>query len=357
MLVVLCAAGVAAGVNAGPQHPSPEIGSDRRVTFRFRATDAVRVEVTFAPSPSELVRGAGTTLPMRLRDGLWTATTAPLAPDIYAYHFTVDGKRIGDPSAARFIEEFGGDRTSAFAVPGALWTTTRAPAGAITRHHYASAAIGGEEEYYVYTPPGYDARAAPTYPTLYLLHGMADNAHTWITNGGVNVTLDNLIAQRRAVPMLVVMPLGYGGAGDALLELVPFERALLEEVIPQVERTYRVSPDRAARAIAGVSMGGSQALAIAGHDAEMFAWVGAMSGDLQAELPRLSGGPHEFALIYLGWGARDPLAPRSVQLADRLKAGNVAVTTTETPDLGHVWTLWRQLAADLLQRLFTSEAR
>ena len=172
-----------------------------------------------------------------------------------------------------------------------------------------------------------------------------------------NVTLDNLIAQRQAVPMLVVMPLGYGGSGAALMELAAFERALLDEIIPRVEKSYRVSRARIGRAIVGVSMGGSQAMAIGLRHASAFGWIGSMSGQLQSDELQLPGDPNQFALIYLGWGASDPLAPRFRQFAERLNDRGAAVTTSETPDLGHVWTLWRQMAADVIRQLFKSPSR
>jgi enterochelin esterase family protein len=325
---------------------APEIGSDRRVTFRLVEPNATRVDVILAASPSALGTGAGTRLAMRNDGGVWIAVSEPLVPDIYAYQFAVGGKTFNDPAATRFIEEFAGDRTSAFAVPGALWTTTGAPEGVVTRHSYASAAIGG-------------SRGSTSYPTLYLLHGMGDNAYTWVTNGGVNVTLDNLIAQRKATPMVVVMPLGYGGSGGALMELAPFERALLDEIVPQVEKTHRVSRDRGTRAIVGVSMGGSQAMSIGLRHADAFAWLGSLSGAFDTGTPAevATVDRDRFALIYLGWGASDSLAPGNRQVAAKLKSRGAVVTASEAPGVGHVWPLWRQMVGDVLQRLFKPAAR
>ena len=357
MLCSVTAQQTVASGHAQRSNVSPEIGSDRRVTFRLTAPDASRVSVTYASSTSQLVTGAGTTLAMEKTDAGWIAVTAPLAPDIYAYRFTIDGKTRNDPASARFIEELAGDRTSAFAVPGALWTTTGAPAGDVTRHRYESAAIGGTESYCVYTPPAYDPRGSRAYPVLYLLHGMADNEYTWVTSGGVNVTLDNLIAQGTATPMVVVMPLGYGGSGAALTELAPFERALLEEIIPRVEAAYRVSRTRDGRAIAGVSMGGSQAIAIGLRHADTFAWLGSLSGAFGLDAPSAPAGPllpDRFRSIYLGWGAADSLAPANRALAADLRRRGAVVTTEEVPAAGHVWPLWRKMLADLLPRLFTA---
>ena len=352
-----CVTGLPVSAQRERSGSAPHVGSDRRVTFQLTAPEAARVDVTFAASPAELAGGRGTTLAMRKNGGRWIATSEPLAPDIYAYQFTRDGKTVNDPSSIRFIEEFAGDRTSAFAVPGALWTTTGSPSGAVTRHSYSSQVIGGAEEFSVYTPPGYDGRRSVSYPTLYLLHGMGDNEFTWVTNGGVCVTLDNLLAQRRAAPMVVVMPLGYGGSGATLMNPAAFERALLQEIIPLVEKTYRVSRSAQTRAIAGVSMGGSQAMTIGLRHPDAFAWLGSLSGpfgrgesplaalDRRAETGR-------FALIYVGWGASDPLAPGNRQLVADLRTRGLDVTAADVPGAGHVWPLWRRMIGDVLQLLF-----
>ena len=188
---------------------------------------------------------------------------------------------------------------------------------------------------------------------------MGDNAHTWMTNGGVNVTLDNLIAQGRATPMVVVMPLGYGGSD--LFAYERFERALVEEIIPRVEQTYRVLRRRDARAVAGISMDGSQAMSLALRHADMFAWIGSFSGAFQMgaaghlaalRAPLARG---QFALIYAGWGAADSLALVNRRFVADLTSRGATVTTNEVAGLGHVWPLWRQMAGEFLQRVFRTK--
>lgn len=300
---------------------------------------------------------------MRKSGDVWTVTSQPLTPDIYSYQFTVDGKTFNDPVNPRFIEEFDGVRTSTFSVQGAVWTTTGAPEGAITRHSYPSSAIGGIEEYYVYAPPGYDAKRQEPYPAVYLLHGMGDSARTWITNGGVDITLNNLIAQGRARPMVVVMPLGYGDP-TGLLKLQNFERALIEEMIPQAETGYHLSRSRTGRAIAGVSMGGAQAMSIGLGHPETFASIGSFSGAFQmAPLAPFQDPaspvlrPGRFDLIYVGWGAADSLAPLNRELTANLAARGVAVTRVEVPNAGHVWPLWRQMVGEMLRLVFQTRAQ
>jgi enterochelin esterase-like enzyme len=242
---------------------SPEISADRRVTFRLRAPNAREVSVTGLAAP----------LPMRKDDqGVWSATTEPLAPDIFEYRFSVDGATFPDPGN---LPPLG--TSSLLSVPGALWTTTTpdVPAGTVARHSYRSPLMGGTEEYYVYTPPGYDMHRRQPYPVLFILHGLGDQAYSWIGRGGANVTLDNLIAQGKAVPMILVSPHGQG-SGNAAASFPNFTRALLEEITPQVEREYHVSRLRTDRAVTGLSMGAAQSLLLLNH-LDQFAWIGSFS--------------------------------------------------------------------------------
>jgi len=340
---------------------SPEVGPDRRVTFRLSAPAAKKVQVVnLAPSPSQARNFKFVTLPMRMIDGIWTATSDPLSPDIYAYQFAVDGRTINDPLNPKVIVEFDG-KTSTFSVPGALWTTPGAPRGAVSHYSYRSAAVEGQEDYYVYTPPGYDAKRQTPYPVLYLLHGGGDVAYTWVTNGGVAVTMNNLLAAGNATPMVIVMPLCYGSP-RRLTQFPVFERALLQEIVPRVERSINVSKEPAGKAIAGVSIGGGRAISIGLRHPESFAWVGSFSGDFYdglvanpdpvAELVRLAVRPERFALIYVSYGGAEAWSRDGRRLADLLAAQGAKVSSTEVPNLGHVWPVWRQSVAELLQKLF-----
>jgi enterochelin esterase-like enzyme len=336
-----------------PPLVSPEVRPDRRVTFRVRAAGAKRVDVVrLAHSPSEGMRAGAVTLPMTQQGEIWSATSEPLSPDIYTYQFEIDGKIENDPSNNVFVEEFAGDRTSKFSIPGALWTDNGAPAGAFTRHTYQSTIIGGEEEYAVYTPAGYDRARREPYPTLYLLHGAGDNAATWVTNGGIDVTLNNLMAQRRAVPMVVVMPLGYGTPGAAL-NLRNLETALLEEIIPRVEATRHVSHNAAGRAVAGVSMGGAQARSIGLRHPDMFGAIGLFSAAKATTDDASQGDLSRLKLVFITAGTDEPMFLQDGRaLAALLKDKGVRVVTTEASGLGHVWPVWRRGVADFLQIVF-----
>ena len=190
------------GGGRGPAVKSPEVAADGRVTFRLRAPAAKEV----------LVNVGGKRLPLEKNDqGIWTATSDVLAPDYYTYSLIVDGTTINDPANRQMQTSFGSYQ-SMFVVPGPQpWLPAPGvPRGAIARHVFHSAVANDDRDFFVYTPPGYDAKRAQAYPVVFLLHGLGDDAERWVNTGGANVILDNLIAQGKAVPMVMVTTLGYG---------------------------------------------------------------------------------------------------------------------------------------------------
>jgi enterochelin esterase family protein len=273
----------------GPAVRSPEVSPDGKVTFRLRAPNAKEVFVT----------GIGQRLAMEKNEqGVWTATTEPLKPDIYAYSFSVDGATFNDPGNSRFKTAYGSAGQSEVFVPGpgpVSWAPAKdAPRGAVTRHFYHSAVAGDDRDFWVYTPANYDPKRKEPYPTLYLLHGLGDDSNSWIESGAANAILDNLIAQGKAKPMVMVNPLGYGLAGGPATamgaDMIPsYARTVLEEVMPQVEKAYNVSKDRNDRAIAGLSMGGAEATFVGLNHLDKFAWIGSLSG-AYVMWPRANGG-------------------------------------------------------------------
>lgn len=265
------------GGRGGPVVVSPEVLADRRVTFRLVAPNAQQVTVAGVPG--------GTITMQKNEQGVWTGTTAaPLVPDIYQYTFSVDGLSIVDPVNTRFSPAFGRVARSAFQVPGDnAWTPIAGtPRGVIARHPFRSAVTNDEREFYVYTPPGYDPKRRQPYPMVVLCHGLGDDAQAWVAFGGANITLDNLINQGKATPMIMVNPLGYGtnngGTGIQAPEMQGnFVRILNDEVLPVVYKQYHVSTNRNDHAIAGLSMGGGQT-AMALNNLDTFAWFGSFSG-------------------------------------------------------------------------------
>src|SRR5882672_3736201 len=183
---------------------SPEVQSDNRVTFRFRAPNVKEVAVSLEGAPKGLTM-------QKDEQGVWSVTTEPLTPDFYGYAFVADGVHLIDPSNPLMKPNLL-NTTSQVHVPGASlpWEVGDVPHGEVHHHFYKSGVVGDERDFYVYTPPGYDPNAKKLYPVLYLLHGFSDDASGWTAVGRAHVILDNLIAQGKAKPMLIVMTLGYG---------------------------------------------------------------------------------------------------------------------------------------------------
>jgi enterochelin esterase family protein len=264
---------------------SPEVHADNSVMFRFRAPNAKEVALALEGRAKDVAM-------QKDQQGVWSVTTEPLAPDFYGYSFVADGVRLIDPSTPSLKPNLL-NTTSQVHVPGPAsltWEVSDVPHGEVHHHFYRSAVVGDQRDFYVYTPPGYDPRGRQSYPVLYLLHGFSDDASGWTAVGRANVILDNLIAQGKTKPMIVVMPLGYGapeilrGGFGAFRNtelrdrnFAKFSEALLGEVVPRVESAYLVNKDRNSRAIAGLSMGGSESLLTGLNNVDKFAWIGAFS--------------------------------------------------------------------------------
>jgi enterochelin esterase-like enzyme len=372
-VLILLAAGVLpawtqAPAPARPQLPpprlqSPEVQPDLRVTFRFRAPNAKLVVVN-----SE---GVQAPLPMQKdAQGVWSVTTDPLPPDFYGYSFVIDGVSLIDPSNPRIKPNLLFPQ-SMMHVPGPAslpWEVNDVPHGTIHHHFYRSAVVGDDRDYYVYTPPGYDAQQA--YPVLWLLHGYSDDASAWTAVGRAHVILDNLIAQGKVRPMIVVMPLGYGApeiltAGFAAFqhpELVrrnfdKFREALLNEVIPQVAKTYHLASGRDQWAIAGLSMGGAESLYTGLNDLDRFAWIGAFStGGLgekfDEEFPDLDAKANSrLRLLWIACGTEDRLWEANRRFRQWLTSKGVQHTAIDTPG-AHTWMVWRRNLANFAPLLF-----
>ena len=308
--------------------------------------------------------------------GLWSVTTEPLEPDFYGYSFNVDGARVLDSANALFKPNLQ-NPLSLLHVPGPLslpWEVNDVPHGTVHHHRYKSMVVSETRDFFVYTPPGYDASAAKTYPVLYLLHGNSDGADAWSSEvGRADVILDNLIARGQAQPMVVVMPLGYG-TRDILLPLAPgatrnptisqrnrlkFKETLLSELMPQVEKGYRVSRDRASRAIAGLSMGGGQSLTTGLSTLDRFAWVGAFSAgsleDFSTTLPKLDASVNaQLRLLWIACGTEDNLIATNRRLREWLTGKGIRHVGIETPG-DHAWIVWRRNLATFVPLLFQSQ--
>src|SRR5215831_19901073 len=267
---------------------SPEVLSDRRVAFRIYAPKASEVTMR-----GDWMEGAGTVKLEKDEKGLWAATVGPLAPDFYSYSFTVDGVRTLDPKNPT-IKQGVNSVDNMFFLAGAeaaFQDNKSVPHGEIRKVWYQSTTLGTQRRMHIYFPPGYDS-GKERYPVFYLLHGGGDEDSGWSTIGRAGFILDNLIAEKKARPMIVVMPNGSMPRPDFVPgapqtpEMQAAQRAaqqkfvseLLDNVIPCVEKNYRVLTTRENRAIAGLSMGAGQTLAVAPTHLDKFAWIGVWSG-------------------------------------------------------------------------------
>jgi len=339
-----------AAAPAPPPYVSPEVHPDGTATLRLRAPNAEKVDV--------VVEGATTSM-QKDADGLWTATTPVLAPEIYNYRFVVDGVGTLDPRNIDVTNNLLG-LTNNFTIPGnppEPWELQSIAHGVVEHHFYTSQVVLGlpnnQSDYYVYTPPGYNAKSRQNYPVLYLLHGYSDAADGWSSVGKANFILDSLITSGKAKPMIVVMPLGYGNMAMLKPGRTPalgaqsvdlYQKALLTEVVPQIEANYHVSKKREDRAIAGLSMGGHESLFIGLNHPELFAWIGTFSAGLNpktiSELPPTSAQKANLRLLWMACGVDDGLLKSNQAAIAALKAEGLPVTAIETPG-HHQWPVWR----------------
>jgi len=341
---------------------SPEVSADHHVTFRILAPKASEVTLTgdwlgSAPAPK-----------MSKDDrGVWSVTLGPFEPSIYIYSFNVDGVAIPDPINPRIKLRA---RTSASMVEvkndsPSFWEARDVPHGKVEINWEKSKAIDGETRaIWIYTPPEY-ATNNRRYPVLYLFHGSNDTAAGWTMAGNANFVMDNLLADKKATPMIVVMPFGHatqfgvpvaagGVTNDAL-----FEDYVLKDVIPTVEARYRVAPGRQNRAVAGLSMGGGQSLRIGLGHLDLFSAVatfsGAVPGDFEtrfASLLKDSKGTNEkLKALWIGCGEQDSLFPRSKGLSELLTKYQVKHIFHPTDGV-HNYTVWRKYLAEYVPLLF-----
>jgi enterochelin esterase-like enzyme len=347
-----------------PPLVSPEVHSDGSVTFRLQAPNAKEVKLDRQGTPL---------LEMQRDDhGVWSVTTAPLQPDYYGYSFSVDGVRTMDASNPLLVPNliFPSNAVHVPGPPSLPWELNDIPHGEIHHHFYRSAIASDDRDYYVYTPPGYDPKSKKKFPVLYLLHGYSDDASGWTAVGRANVILDNLIAQGKAKPMIVVMPLGYGTMEMIRLSwgswshtdvrdanFKKFSEALLTEIIPRVESEYKTAKSRNARAVAGLSMGGSESLLTGLNHLDKFAWIGAFSSggipeEFGKDFPHLDAKANEqIRLLWIACGTEDHLITLNRNLRAWLKAQGVNMTEVETPGM-HTWMVWRRNLAEFVGLLF-----
>ena len=280
------------GGPAAPQVTSPEVMPDKRVAFRIYAPNAQAVRLAAGD-----IQGLGQNNQLtKAANGVWELVVGPIDPGTYRYNFNVDGVSTIDPRSP-FTSESNNNVWSMVHVPGLEFADTKnVPHGAVAAVNYYSTALGTFRRMHVYTPPGYE-RGSEKYPVFYLLHGAGDSDDSWTSVGRAGFILDNLIAEKKAKPMIVVMPAGHTRRGAAAPGAIAanateeFVNDFTKDVMPYVEKNYRVLTDRANTAIAGLSMGGNHAIQVAIPNLSRFAYVGVYSsGLLGASFPGVTTG-------------------------------------------------------------------
>lgn len=343
---------------------SPEVHPDHTVTFRIKAPNAKKVSVN--------IEGKGD-VDLAIRDdGVWEGTSNALPPDIYGYTINVDGTAMFDPMNPEIKVNliYVSNMVTVPGDPPEPWEVQNVPHGEVHHHFYKSGIIGDQRDFLVYTPPGYAGSRAKL-PVLYLLHGFSDNAEGWTVVGKANFILDNLIAEKKVKPMIVVMPLGYGvpgfashsgrNFGDRSLttrNFTNFRSALLTEVLPMVEKQYRVSARREDRAIAGLSMGGAETLFTGLENVDKFAYIGAFSsGGLPANKPDdvfgdvTAESTKKLKVFWMSCGTADGLIGFQRGFAEWCTQRGIKVTTNESGG-GHEWPNWRRYLVQFTQMIF-----
>ncbi|HLK65131.1 MAG TPA: alpha/beta hydrolase-fold protein [Bryobacteraceae bacterium] len=381
-LALIFAAGAFA--QGAPRIVSPEVLPDHRITFRIGAPGATEVVLRFGegtPQSHLMAKGEA---------GVWNVTIGPVEPEIYTYSFLVDGVKTID--LANPIAKIGATvDASVVEVPGnppRFDQVQEVPHGSIDIHTYSSGVSKTQRGLYVYVPPDYYSQPAKRFPVLYLWHGGGGAEQDWSRDGRAGVILDNLIAQKKAVPMLIVMPnnvsgtpapgvmaattaavpaTGAGGANYPLLK-----RELIEEIIPFVARHYRTIENRESRAIAGLSAGGGTTLNVGLGSLDSFAWiaefssgifggtgVGGAGGYGPFDIEKISPGFYQapavtnqkLKLFYMSCGTDDPRMPFQRKALEDFQSHKINVTFAAFPG-AHEWKVWRHSLADLAPKLF-----
>lgn len=362
---------------------SPEIHDNNTVTFRFKAPKAVRVQLTgdFLPVQKNAKFEAPGIVDLKEgQEGVWEYTTPePLKPELYSYSFIVDGLRMNDPANVYLIRDvstltnvfiIGGDRADFYKV-------NPVPHGTVSRIWYDSPALGLERRMTVYTPAGYET-SGKHYPVLYLLHGMGGDEEAWISLGRTAQVLDNLIAQGKAKPMIVVMPNGNASQeaapGESSRGMIPptmqlpktmegsYEQAF-PEIVKFIDKNYRTIKSKSGRAIAGLSMGGFHSLHISKQYPDMFNYIGLFSAAIMPN-KEVSSPIYENmegklkvqfdknpALYWIAIGKTDFLYKANEEYRKLLDEKGYKYTYYES-DEGHIWKNWRIYLTEFVPMLF-----
>jgi len=347
----------------GPQVLSPEVRADRTVVFRLLAPEADSVALRTSDLPL-----AGGPQMTKGDNGVWEISVGPVEPGAYRYTFTVHGVQVLDPRNTATSESLATVH-SLLVVPGAeFMDANQVPHGAVASILYFSKSLDRHRRMHIYTPPGYEA-GQDKYPVFYLLHGAGDGDDSWTSVGRAALIMDNLIAAGKAKPMLVVMPAGHTGAGFMFGMRGPggpprdeFADDFVNDIMPYVESHYRVMPDRAHRALAGLSMGGAQTLGIGFSHLDQFGYLGVFSSGIfgngtaaweEQRQTMLDDASLKDGLkvLWFATGSEDFLIQSTRNTVEALKKHGFNPVFKETAG-GHTWINWRDYLHEFAPMLF-----
>ncbi|MGD1108593.1 MAG: alpha/beta hydrolase-fold protein [Terracidiphilus sp.] len=358
-----------------PGQEYPRILPDHSLIFRIKAPDAQNVQVQMGKT-YDMTKDA---------DGVWSVTVPPQVVGFHYYSLVIDGATVSDPASMSF---FGANKmSSGIEVPesdadAAYYTVQDVPHGEVRQFRYYSKVTETWRRAFVYTPPGYD-NGVTRYPVLYLQHGGGEDEHGWVIQGKADIILDNLIAEKKAVPMIIVMDKGYAVAADKkpyvqapgepvdmnrAFSLLAFEKVMISDLIPAIDRSYRTIPDRDHRAMAGLSMGGAQTFYIVLNNLDKFAYLGGFSG-----VPGGNGGPvintktdfggvladadvfnKRMKLAWFGIGTEEPgtMSQGMQAFREAITKAGIKYVYYESPGTSHEWLTWRRDLKEFTPRLF-----
>jgi len=363
MLMVFCAVALgAAAQNSFPAETNirgakyPQITSDSRAIFKVKAPEVQKLQLDLGKK-SDMAKNS---------EGVWEVTTDSLSEGFHYYSLIVDGVAICDPASETF---YGMSRmASGIEVPFAgddYYAVKDVPHGDIRIKRYFSEVTKSWRNFYLYTPPGYDQNINDKYPVLYIMHGGGEDQRGWATQGKTDLIIDNLIAEKKAVPMLVVMVDGnMPSSGFGMEALNVFENELKKSVIPFVESNYRVKADSKNRALAGLSMGGLQTLHAGVRNTDLFAYLGVFSSGWWSNNNELSGPQYDFMKnnavtinknlkqFWIAMGGKEDIAWQNCQaMMGKFDEMNIKYTYSEYSG-GHTWPVWRNNLFNFAQLLF-----
>ena len=367
---------------------SPEINADNTVTFRYYNPKAVTVQVsgdflpthkvTFMVDGKERSWDAPGKADLVEHNGLWTYTSAPLEGELYSYTLYVDGQKMMDPSNIYQNRDIA-TWTNIFTIStekgdkGWYYQVNDTPHGNVSKVWYDSPTLGTQRRMTVYTPAGYEKNTKTKYPVLYLLHGSGGDEDAWSDLGRAVQILDNLIAEGKAEPMILVMPNGVyfnqAAPGVAVNMFQPTmtnsrSQSTVEveesfpDIINYIEANYRVKKDKNSRAVAGLSMGGMQTKAITMKNPDVFSALGIFSGGIitAEEAAQTEGFKEAYKLVFLSYGSRELENPRyggnQKEIIDELKASGVNAHFYVSPETAHEWQTWRRSLYQFAQLVF-----